>query len=171
MSEDITNLKYTDTGPLGLVSRIVTGWALLGGVVLVAVVLMHTWSVVGTQFGMPFPGDFELTEIGVAIAAFAFLPYCQLSGANVTADIFTSGASPRMVRFLAFIGSIIALLFSILLLWRMYAGMMDQKNYEYETAVLQIPNWIGWIPILFSLALLAVASVASGIHHFNAFRK
>ena len=171
MSEEIAKSQDTDTGPYGLVSRVVTGWALLGGVVLVAVVLMHTWSVIGTQFGFPFPGDFELTEIGVAIAAFAFLPYCQLTGANVTADIFTSGASPRVVRFLAFIGSVIALLFSVLLLWRMYAGMIDQKNYEYETAVLQIPNWIGWVPILFSLALLAVASVASGIKHFNDFRK
>ena len=58
---------------------------------MLLVVAMHTWSVIGNQFGMPFPGDFEMTEIGIANAAFAFLPYCQLTGANVTADIFTSG--------------------------------------------------------------------------------
>ena len=148
-------------GPAGLVTRLITGWALLGGAVLLAVVLMHTWSVVGTQFGMPFPGDFELTEIGVAVAAFAFLPYCQLTGANVSADIFTARAGPRTVALLSLIGAVIALAFALLLLWRMYAGMLDQKNYGYETAVLQIPNWIGWIPILFSLALLALACVIS----------
>ena len=55
---------------------------------------MNAISVTGSAvFGRPFPGDFELTEMGVAVAAFSFLPYCQLTGANVTADIFTSGAS------------------------------------------------------------------------------
>lgn len=149
--------KIEETGPSGLVFRIVTAWALMGGVVLLLVVAMHTWSVIGNQFGMPFPGDFEMTEIGVAIAAFSFLPYCQITGSNVTADIFTSGASPRAVAMFTLLGSLVALCFSLLLLWRMYAGMLDQKTYDYETAVLQFPNWIGWIPILMSLALLAVS--------------
>ena len=69
------------------------------------------------------------------------------------------------------IGSIIAFLFSLLLLWRMYAGMIDQKNYEYESAVLQIPIWIGWIPILFSLALLAVASMVTIVQHGREIRR
>lgn len=143
--------------PHGLVFTLATWWALAGGVVLLLVVLMHTWSVIGNQFGLPFPGDFEMTEIGVAIAAFSFLPYCQITGSNVTADIFTSGASARTITILSLIASLVALGFSLLLLWRMYAGMLDQKNYEYETAVLQFPNWIGWIPVLLSLALLAVS--------------
>lgn len=128
---------------------------------LLAVVVMHTWSVIGNQFGLPFPGDFEMTEIGIAIAAFSFLPYCQLTGSNVTADIFTSGASRRAIAIFTLLGSLVAFGFSLLLLWRMYAGMLDQKNYEYETAVLQFPNWIGWIPVLISLALLAVASLTT----------
>lgn len=150
-----------ETRPEGLVSRIITGWALAGGVVLLLVVLMHTWSVIGNQFGIPFPGDFEMTEIGVAIAAFSFLPYCQLTGANVTADIFTSRASERWVAIFSLCGSIVALVFALLLLWRMYAGMLDQKSYGYETAVLQFPNWIGWVPVMVSLALLAVASIST----------
>ena len=55
----------------------ITIWALLGGVVLVAVVLMNTYSVIGNNFGAPFPGDFEMTEMGVCVAAFAFLPFLQ----------------------------------------------------------------------------------------------
>jgi TRAP-type C4-dicarboxylate transport system permease small subunit len=148
-----------ETGPIGLVSRIITVWAVLGGIVLLAVVLMNTYSVIGNQFAMPFPGDFEMTEIGVAIAAFAFLPYCQLTGANVTADIFTARASPRWVALFSLVASVVALGFSVLLLWRMYAGMLDQREYGYETAILQFPNWLAWLPILISLALLAVASL------------
>ena len=156
-----------DTGPVGLVFRLATGWALAGGIVLLLVVLMHTWSVIGNQFGFPFPGDFEMTEIGVAIAAFSFLPYCQLTGANVTADIFTARASPRTITILSLIASLVALGFSALLLWRMYAGMLDQKNYGYETAVLQFPNWIGWIPVLVSLALLAICCLVTLINDFK----
>ena len=159
------------TGPVGLVTRLITGWALAGGAVLLAVVLMHTWSVIGTQFGFPFPGDFELTEIGGAIAAFTFLPYCQLTGANVTADILTANARPRTVALLKLIGAVIAFAFALLLLWRMSAGMLDQKNYGYETAVLQIPNWIGWVPVLFSLALLALACAISIVEQGRKIRR
>lgn len=147
-----------EAGPTGLASRIITGWALAGGVVLMLVVFMNTWSVIGANFGVPFPGDFEMTEIGICVAAFAFLPYCQLTGANVSADIFTSGASAQWVAIFSLIGSLVALGFSLLLLWRMWAGMLDQKEYGYTTAILQLPHWLVFIPILVSLALLAVAA-------------
>jgi heme A synthase len=49
----------------------------------------------------------------------------------------------------------------------MSAGMLDQLAYGYTTAILQFPHWIAFIPILFSLVLLAVASLmtASGALH------
>lgn len=141
--------------------HLVSIWALLGGAVLLAVVAINMVSVIGSIFGRPFPGDFELTEMGVAIAAFAFLPYCQVTGANVTADIFTSGASPRWIAFLTLLGAVVALVFSVILIWRMYFGMLDQKTYDYMTAILQVPQWIAFIPILVSLALLALAAMTT----------
>lgn len=151
-------ISEKETGPSGLVSRAITGWALLGGGVLLMVVLMNTWSVIGNQFNLPFPGDFEMTEIGICIAAFTFLPYCQLTGANVTADIFTSGASQRWLSVFSLAASVVALGFSLLLLWRMHAGMMDKQLYGDITAILAFPIWVAYVPILISLALLAVAS-------------
>ena len=88
--------------PKGAVASFIEWWALAGGVVLCAVVAINSASVVGTVFGLPVPGDFELTEMGVAIAAFAFLPYCQLARSNVTADIFTSRLSARWISVLTF---------------------------------------------------------------------
>ncbi|MCY4097864.1 MAG: hypothetical protein OXF40_06345, partial [Rhodospirillales bacterium] len=46
----------------------------------------------------------------------------------------------------------------VLLLWRMYAGLLDQKEYNYVTAILQVPVWTGFIPIVLSLALLVAAA-------------
>ena len=144
---------------LGLAKRAVHGWALLGGFLLLAVVLMNVASVIGSVVWKPFPGDFELTEIGVAVAAFSFLPYCQLTDANVTADIFTSRASPGLIAKFKKLAALVALVFALLLLWRMFEGMLSQKEYGYMTAILQFPIWLGFVPILISLALLAVAAV------------
>ena len=146
----------------GLVLRICTVWALLGGAVLLAVIGINVVSVVGAAtINKALPGDFELTEMGVAIAAFAFLPYCQIAGLNVTADIFTARASRLWLAVFALLASLVALAFSALMLWRMYLGMLDQKAYDYTTAILQVPQWWGYAAALVSLALWVVASFAS----------
>lgn len=150
------------TGLHGLVLRLCTGWAILGGVVLLAVVLLNVASVLGAAlFGGAILGDFELTEVGVALAVFAFLPYCQIAGLNVTADIFTAGASRLWLALFSLLGAAIALGFGALMLWRMYFGMLDQKLYEATTTILQLPLWWGYAGCLVSLALLVVASFAS----------
>lgn len=145
-------------GAARLLGRAITLWALLGGVVLLLVVAMNVASVLGMIVWKPFPGDFEMTQVGVAVAVFAFLPYCQLTDANVTADIFTARASPRTLALLRGLASLIAMGFAAILLWRMYAGMLDQKAYDYTTAIVQFPIWLAFLPILVSLALLVAAS-------------
>ncbi len=152
----------TGTRLHGLVLRICTAWAVVGGLVLLAVVIVNVASIVSfTVLNVSLLGDFELTEMGVAIAAFAFLPYCQIAGLNVTADIFTARASPFWLSLFSFIGAAIALAFGALMLWRMTLGMIDQKTYDATTAILQVPLWWGYAGCLVSLALLVLASFAS----------
>ena len=146
------------SGLAGAAASVIDGWAILGGVLLLAVVAMNVLSVIGGVVWVPFPGDFEMTEIGVAVAAFSFLPYCELHGANVTADIFTARAGRRLLALFRLLASLVALGFAALLLWRMYEGMRDQKEYDYTTAILQFPIWVAFVPVLVSLALLAVAA-------------
>ncbi|AUH32125.1 TRAP transporter small permease [Paracoccus tegillarcae] len=149
------------SGFAAAVARAVTGWALLGGALLLAVVLVNVLSVLGGIMGFAVAGDFEMTEMGVAIAVFAFLPYCQLTDANVSADIFTSGASPTVLAVLRALASLIAFGFACILIWRMSLGMLDQKGYHYTTTILQIPIWWAFVPILISLALLIAAAALS----------
>jgi len=152
----------------GLVLRMSTLWAVLGGFVLLAVIVVNVASVVGAAvLGKGVPGDFELTELGVAIAAFSFLPYCQIAGLNVTADIFTAGASRFWLALFSLLGALVALGFGALLLWRMYYGMLDQRTYDSTTAILQIPLWWGYAACLLSLALLVLASFASLVNSLN----
>ena len=145
-------------GPSGLARRAIEWWALAGGVVLLAVALMTTWSAFsGWVFGKPLPGDFELTEILVAVAVFAFLPYCQQTDANVTADLFTARAGPRALAAFRLFGGLLALVVSLVLAWRTWAGLLDYRKYVETTAILKIPIWWAYVPALASLALLVLA--------------
>ena len=139
--------------------KLISIWALVGGLILLSVVSLNIGSIIGGIVLIHVPGDFELTQIGVAVAVFCFLPYCQLHKHNVTADIFTFWANNKTILLLRIGGAAVALLFSILLLWRMTDGMLDQKKYDYTTAILQFPVWIAFIPILISLWLLGIASI------------
>ena len=139
-------------------ARAIDAWALVGGLVLVTLVLVNVWSVAAGALGLSFAGDVELTEMGVAAAAFTFLPFCQLHGHNVRADLFTEHAGPVVRRVLDTVASAIALGFAGLLLWRMSFGMIDQKTFNYTSTILQVPLWWAYVPILGSLGLLLVAA-------------
>jgi TRAP-type C4-dicarboxylate transport system permease small subunit len=159
-------------GVIGLARRVIEVWALGGGAVLLGIALMSTWSATsGFVFKRPLAGDFELVEMFVAISVFMFLPYCQLTQANVTADIFTAGARPRTVASLRLLSAAIALVFSALLLWRMYAGLLDYREYVETTTILRIPIWCAYVPILVSLALLALASLVSILDAVDDWRR
>ena len=145
-----------------LARRVIEGWALLGGTLLVIIALMNTWSLISLAvLGFPVPGDFELVQMGVAVAAFSFLPYCQLKGANVTADIFSAGASPVTIAAFTLLAALVAAFFSVLLLWRMSDGLVSYLRFEEVTTILNIPLWIAFPPILASLALLVLAAAVT----------
>jgi TRAP-type C4-dicarboxylate transport system permease small subunit len=146
------------TEPAGPVHRVIEWWALLGGFVLLGIALLTAWSTAtGFIIGKPLPGDFELTQILVAVAVFSFLPYCQLTDANVTADLFTAGAGPRTVAALRLLAAVLALGISVLLTWRTWAGMLDYRQFVETTTILKIPIWTAYVPALVSLVLLVLA--------------
>jgi TRAP-type C4-dicarboxylate transport system permease small subunit len=142
--------------------RFIEYWALAGGIILLGVALMTAWSAAtGWLLGKPLPGDFELTEIFVAVSIFAFLPYCQLTDANVTADLFTARAGPRTLAVLGVFAALLALGIALLLTWRTWAGLIDYRKYVETTTILKIPVWTAYVPALASLGLLVLACVLS----------
>jgi len=148
------------TGPGGPVHRLIEWWAVLGGVVMLVISLMTAWSAfTGWVFGKPMPGDFELTELLVAIGVFAFLPYCQLTDANVKADLFTSWAGPRLLAGFRLFAGLLATVIAVVLTWRTGAGLLDYREFVETTAILKIPIWWAYVPAVASLALLVVACV------------
>jgi TRAP-type C4-dicarboxylate transport system permease small subunit len=83
-------------------------------------------------FDKPFAADYELVKHFIAIAIFMFLPYCQLTGSNVTVDIFTEGMSARGKSAMVAFSSLFAAAFSVLLLVQMYAGCIYRYGRRFR---------------------------------------
>lgn len=157
------------TDPVGRVLyRIAETVAVFGGLVLVALTAITVWSIIGRQiagsdmlrgippfsWAGPVTGDFELVEIGCAVAVFAFLPYCQIVGGNVLVDFFTSRAGPRTKAFLATVADAVFTLIAAMLAWRMVLGAEDLYRYRETTMVLRMPVWWGYVPAVAAMVLL-----------------
>ena len=147
-------------------------WALAGGVILILLVLITAASAISNLVaGRPFTGEYELAKHLAAIVIFAFLPYCQLAGANVTVDIFTEGMSAWAKSLMALVSSIFAALFALVLLRQMSLGLADYWRYGEVTPTLHLPLWTAFAPILASLALLSAASLITGADAWRGMRR
>jgi TRAP-type C4-dicarboxylate transport system permease small subunit len=137
--------------------RLSAAFAIFGGLVLVGIMLLSVVSICLRGFaGAPIPGDFELVQIGCAIAVFAFLPWCQFRRGNIIVDAFTTRLGPRARALLDAASHTILGLLAALIGWRMIFGGADLFEYNDTTMVLGVPSWIGYVPATLSALLLAV---------------
>jgi TRAP-type C4-dicarboxylate transport system permease small subunit len=135
-------------------------WALLGGIIVLALAIYTAASALrNLVLGAPLPGEYELAMHFVAIAVFCFLPYCQLTGANVTVDIFTEGMGARAKAGMALVSALLAIVLAALLVRQMSLGFTDYLRYPEVTPILHVPLWTAFPPILLSLALLLLAAL------------
>jgi TRAP-type C4-dicarboxylate transport system permease small subunit len=154
-----------------MLAIVIRYWALVGGVIVGGLVILTAVSATTNLFfHKPSPGDYELAKHLSAIAIFTFLPYCQLVGANVTVDIFTEGMGHRAKSAMAAFSSLIAALFALLLLRQMSYGFADYIRYPETTATLGLPLWTAFPPMLFSLLLLFVAALITGVEGLRGMR-
>ena len=150
----------TRSDPIGRgLTRVSRLFVIIGGIALTAAGFLTVASVVGRYFfNAPIPGDFELVEIGCAIAVFAFLPYCQMTRGNVVVDFFTAGVSTRRRAALDLAANALFTLIAGLLTWRAVLGGLDLQRYQETTMVLAVPLWWGFVPAVFCLAVLTLVS-------------
>jgi TRAP-type C4-dicarboxylate transport system permease small subunit len=131
--------------------------ALFGGAVLVLIVCISFLSILGRfLFSSPLLGDFELVEMGCAVAISSFLPLCHLKNGNVMVDFLTSGLKPRVIMALDGISALAFALIAAFFTWRMLFGAYDMYSYKEETMLLQFPVWIPFLPFIFSFFLLSL---------------
>jgi TRAP-type C4-dicarboxylate transport system permease small subunit len=157
--------------------------AYLGGVVLIALIVITCASIVGRSLNTiahgpfasehltwlaqflidkgvgPVPGDFELLEAGIAFAVFSFLPWCQMNNGHATVDLFTSRFGPGINRLIDLITAILMAVVFAIIAWRLSVAMDDKMRYGETTFILQFPIW--W-----SYALSAAAATVAAVTSF-----
>ena len=156
--------------------------AYLGGVMLVALIVLICVSVVGRSLnGMlhsdlitgimpgvanallslgigPVNGDFEMIESGVAFSIFAFLPLCQITGGHASVDIFTARFPDGLNRILRMVTEIVFAAVLVLIAVQLYAGMLSKIDSGQTTLLLEYPVWWGYaLSLLGAVAAAAVA--------------
>ena len=173
---------------LGFISR---WFAYFGGSVLIAIALITVVSVIGralTGFGLaPIKGDFELVEIGSAVAVFSFLPWCQLNRGHVTVDILVRHFSSRVQQLLELLGNSAICVIAAVITWRLWMGMgerftffsqetRDALGFGYkpfsaeETFILGLPTWYGYALGVVSALLFTVVSLYTVWRSVNTLR-
>lgn len=150
--------------------------AILGGLVLVALILMVCVSISGRalngllhsmgdvtlarwflDLGIgPVTGDFELVEAGMAFAIFAFLPLCQITGSHASVDIFTAKLPPRVLLVLRAVIEVLFAAVLIVIAVQLYEGTQSKIRSGQTTFLLQFPIWWAYAASLVAAVLAAV---------------
>jgi TRAP-type C4-dicarboxylate transport system permease small subunit len=149
----------------GFVERVSAILALLGGCLLLAVGALVTVSVVSRWLtSQPIPGDYDLVQMALAVAAFAFLPICHLHRINIMVDTFTLRAPMRVQRAMDAFWSLVYAAVAALIAWGMAVGARETVANGTTTMMLGVP--IGWamaltVPLAFWLVVVALWSAAS----------
>lgn len=163
--------------------RLARLFALLGGIVLSALIvltclsvlgrsinsILHSDMIISTAPGLaaalldwgigPINGDFELVEAGMAFAIFAFLPLCQLNGAHASVDVFTSTLPAAVNRTLRGVIEVVFAVVMILIAWQLAEGTFSKLKTGQTTFLLQFPVWWGYALSLVAAVVAAVVSV------------
>jgi TRAP-type C4-dicarboxylate transport system permease small subunit len=150
---------------LRLLNRVAWLFAIVGGVVALALAVLVVASIAGrATMSEPIPGDVELTQFGIALAISLSLPWCQLHGSNIMVDFFTQRLRQRTIARLDAVGALLLAAMAALLSWRAAVGAVASKETFEATMILDLPMWWIYASLAPGLALTAlVALVQAGL--------
>jgi TRAP-type C4-dicarboxylate transport system permease small subunit len=150
--------------------RVVTWWALLGGVGLLLIVGATAFNVgaftadrVARIFGASvgaFPGYEDFVRLVVSAAVLMLFPYCQLQRGHVAVDLLVERMPQPVQRAVDAISLIGMTLLVLFLLYWMVIGMIETRADHAVSRVLGWPEWPFYLPGLVSLALWALVAAA-----------
>lgn len=152
--------------------------ALLGGVALLAVMVMTTVSVAGmsaSKLGKmlkksydtvvepllalgPIPGETEMVEAGMAFIIFAFLPIVTLNKGHAEVAILTNFFGKGVNQLLDFVADSLMLAVAGFLGYRHLLGTIDKFGNGETSWILLYPVWWGYSAALFGASIFVIVS-------------
>lgn len=150
-------------------SKIITYWALLGGIALMLAVLVTVINALGfsanvlvRNFGFNvsgLPGYEDMVTLFVGFAALTMMPYCQLMGGHIAVDVFMKSA-PRIMQWIShIISSLLMAGIALFFAYMLSQGVEQARGDGTVTAVLGWPVWAFMLPGVMSCLLWFAASL------------
>jgi len=101
-------MQLTATSRHLLLERLANILALTGGFIMLMLAIVTVASIVGRSLvGQSIVGDYEITEMGLGMAIFLFLPKCYQQKGHVVVDLFTAHCKPSTIRTLGIISDLV----------------------------------------------------------------
>lgn len=138
--------------------------AVAGGGLAVALALMVTISTLSRWLvNESIPGDIELVQMATALAAFCFLPYCQIRRGNIFVETFTMGLSKRVQSLIDAVWDFVYAAVAGLMGWQLAAGAWDAIS--TYTVSLQLGISFGYLIFICAIiaGFLALAALATAL--------
>lgn len=152
-----------------LLERVIVVWALLGGGLLLAIVVVTTVNVStyvldgGADLlggAVPaLPGYEDFVSATTSAAVLMLFPYCQLKRGHVAVDLVVDHLPPRVQRILETTWLVAMALAVLFLLYWMTIGMAETRADGITSPILGWPEWFFYLPGLVSLMLWLAISI------------
>ena len=147
---------------------IVSGWALLAGILTLLIVLITTINT--TAFGADkiarlfnanvagLAGYEDFVRLTISAVALMFFPYCQRQKGHVAVDLFAEQFSIRTQQILEKIILILTIALALFLAYWMTLGMISAYEDFASSPILGWPNWPFYLPGILSPILWALVA-------------
>ncbi|MEN8710489.1 MAG: TRAP transporter small permease subunit [Paracoccaceae bacterium] len=159
--------------------RLSQGLAILGGCVLIGFALVICVSVIGMTvldlakaLGLkawmkdaglgwigPIQGDYEIVEMGMAWAIFAFLPITTATMAHARVEVMTTSFAGWVQRALDMFWMSVMAAVMIFIAERLFMGLISKLASGDQTFLLQIPLWWGYLGAFALSVMVALIEV------------
>ncbi|WP_156788433.1 TRAP transporter small permease [Roseobacter sp. CCS2] len=149
--------------------RLINGWALLGGALLLLIVIVtainaagftantiaRTWG--GHVSGLP--GYEDAVQLLVGVAALMMFPYAQLHRAHAAVDVVMQRAPQWANRGVNVLSGVVLAVLLVWMAWMLAQGTIQMRADRVETTVLGWPVWIFMPFAVMSCLLWAIAAI------------
>lgn len=155
---------------LAFTGRLADGFALLGGLILLVIVLVTTTNAgafildrIAGMFGADvegLPGYEDFVALAISGAALMFFPFCQVRRGHVAVDILMVRAPRKLQRAIEILWLAVTAGVAGFLCYWMVIGMAEVRDDGVVTSVLGWDVWPFYIPGIASMALWALVAAA-----------
>ena len=157
-------IRFTADIQRSILGRLSKLFALTGGFIMLILATITVASIIGrTTLGQSIEGDYEITEMGLAMAVFLFLPECYIRKGHIIVDLFTAGCKPSTLRTLDTMSDVFFTLVCFTFAYRMSLSGLEAKEYLEQSMLLELPTWWTFIVGVMSMTLCGLCGLYRSI--------